>query len=324
MKKNFGFIVLFLSFSLLTKGYFSQSQAVKSSSERIPFIIKSKIHLANLEGIIENLLFKRSHLSQDIETRISLSQALYEMAFYSGSLYQIQEAIDELSRAQKLAIGKSSYLKNIYLLKAKQEMSLHRFKDAQKSLNLATSYGATSIETAAIRADINWNQGHYKQAIQYYRNQAKIAPHMESIMRLAILEHQLGNFKEADLLYRKSISKFEGFNPIHYSWQKVQYGIHKLEIGEFNQAKILFLQALKISPDYILALEHLAETYHSLNMNSEAIKLYEKVVQLSDNPEFMGQLALLYQKDGNNKKAQKLLKETQKKYQKLLKDFPEA
>jgi len=324
MKKTFSFIIL-LCFSLIPIAcQHSSKKQVTAIAESAPFTVKTEIHLGNLAGRIKAISAKIRHSPQVVELKIYLSEALYEQAFYTGDLYEIQKAIDELDKARKLAKGKKQFLKIIHLMRAKQQMSLHRFNKAGKDLEKAILQGASEEHSSAISTDIAWNKGNYSEAMEYFRKRAATSPNMHSIMRVAILEHQTGNYAKANGLYQKSISLFRGGNPVHYAWTKVQHGIHKLETSDFKRAKELFLEALEVTPEYVLALEHLAETNTNLGLLKEATELYEKVVKLSKNPEFMGKLALMYKQAGRTKKAIKLIDRARKTYEVLLKKFPKA
>ncbi|MCO4782737.1 MAG: hypothetical protein KC646_10475 [Candidatus Cloacimonetes bacterium] len=280
--------------------------------------------MSNIDGQIDNLRLKTDYLKSDVDSRVSLSGALYKRAFYSGSLSEIQEALDHLYTAIKLAQNDQQMLRKIYLLKATQELSLHRYRQAQISLKLAKNNGATQLETQSIQADLDWNKGDYSSAIEFYSLAAKNSPNMHSIMRLAILKHQLGHFKQANDLYQKSISMFQGANPVVYSWLLLQYGIHKLELNQLKKAKVIFSKALSICPNYVLVLEHLGETEAKLANTKRSIEIYEKVVQLSDNPEFKAQLSYQYRKLGKSHRAHKLLSQATKDYQKRVQKYPNA
>src|SRR4029079_4249583 len=70
--------------------------------------------------------------------------------------------------------------------------------------------------------------------------------------------------------------------------------------------------------------EHLAEALHQLGQDDEATKIYERVVQLSNDPEFSHALAVLYAAHGKPAEAKALEEKARKGYDALLKKYPEA
>ncbi len=56
-----------------------------------------------------------------------------------------------------------------------------------------------------------------------------------------------------------------------------------LDMGQKLQAEAQFLQALKLNPRYAVAAMGLAETYRSLGKKDEAIRYYERYLELLPN-----------------------------------------
>lgn len=324
MKRTTIIFNIFVVLLLFTFVFKSQAKVKQLKFKQTPFIIKSDIYLGNLDGQIDNIELKVDYLKSDVDARISLSDLLYKRASYTGSLFEIQKALDQLYRATQLANGDSTKLSKIFVLKAIQELSLHRFKQSEISLGLATKNGALGTSTASINADLNWNKGRYHEAINFYEQDAKENPSVYSVIRVAILKHQTGYFKQANSLYKKAIAMFNSANPVVYSWLLLQYGIHKLELDQLSSAKEIFQKSVTVCPEYVLALEHLAETEAKLGNLEVSIKLYEKVIKLSSNPEFKAQLSYLYKSTNKVKQAKKLLSQAKKGYESRLKKYPNA
>jgi tetratricopeptide (TPR) repeat protein len=206
-------------------------------------------------------------------------------------------------------------------------MRLHKFSDAESDLRLAQKYGASNKKILDLKIDLEWNLGHYKHSLMLAKKELLNSPHRLNLIHLAGLEHELGYFQLANDHYqvaRKSENDGIYLNPIQLAWLDVQIGINFFKMMDYPQAEVAFRAALKRAPNYTMALEHLAECLAQSGRQQDARILYKKIVQQSDDPEFMGQLAKLYRLDAKFDIANKLAIKAKEKYHKLLRDFPEA
>jgi tetratricopeptide (TPR) repeat protein len=288
------------------------------------------LYLANLNGQIEGFSLKAEKEPDSYLPQLFLSQLWYEKSGYSGNPYDTAKAIDHSNKALELALSSNvakDEVANLYLLRARQNMRLHKFLDAKNDLSKAQKLGASTKKVQELMIDLSWNQGDYKNSLKWAKEELLKAPHRLNLIHLAGLEHELGNWQSANNHYQSARSiENDGlyFNPIQLAWLDVQIGVNFFKMEDYPQAELAFRAALKKAPDYTMALEHLAECLAQAGRTQEATTLYEKIVRQSDDPEFMGQLAKLYRLSNKIDAADQLAAQAKEKYQKLLKDFPEA
>ena len=294
--------------------------ASASATDDGPPTTSIEIYLGNLDARIEALsTFERRH-PEHIGTGVRLSVALYRRAMYHGDLDGIAFAIEQLDRA--IALSPSDTL--ALLLRARQNLSLHRFSQAQADLHRAAALGVEPSRLRSIGQEIDWSQGRYGTAAAAIREAAAQRPGSRTLARLAQLEHQLGRSDQAEAAFAAARERFHGTNPVTLAWLNVQSGIHALETCDYRQAEVWFRRALRRAPGYVLAREHLAESLARQGRTGEAIELYTDIVRTSDNPEFMGALAMLQREIGHQQVAERWRDRAREGYQQLLRRYPEA
>lgn len=97
-----------------------------------------------------------------------------------------------------------------------------------------------------------------------------------------------------------------------------------MELEEYALAESFFRAAVDRLPDYAAATEHLGEVLALQEKYEESVKMYEKTLQHSDNPEFMGALAGVYRAMGRTKEADQMREKARAGFLDLLQSFPEA
>lgn len=258
-----------------------------------------------------------------------LAEASYRLAMYSGSLLQVQQAITYITTAiteiQPLEerVNKLS-LARLLRSRASMRMTLHRFSLAQNDIAQAELLGMQDQQLNGLKGDLEWNLGHYDSAIKRIRDEAAVTPTLQSLTRLAVLEGKLGNDKASQAAFENAEKLDSLLTPIHTAWLKVQRGIQALTVEDYALAEQYFVAALTGMPNYILALEHLAEAVASQGRFEEAIQLYLAVLENSDNPEFKAALASVYKSNNQPNKARQLMNTAALELEVLIKEYPEA
>lgn len=97
-----------------------------------------------------------------------------------------------------------------------------------------------------------------------------------------------------------------------------------LHRGRFPEAHKDFAKAVVLSPNSILALEHLAEVQGRLGKTEDAALTCQKVLVLTRNPEFLDAFAGIQVERGNQSEADALIVEAKNAYNKMIKNFPKA
>lgn len=312
-------------------------------SEGVAKVPDIEVYLGNLEGQIQGETYRSNQEPESYLHKANLSDLWYEKSGYTGSPFDTTKAIDlsteaieklkkQLSKKiQKTDISEKTETKqqisNLYLKRARYQMRLHQFESARQDIQKAQELGASQDQVKDLKIDLNWNQGQYKPSLKLAQQELEKKSNRINFIRLAGLKHELGQYQEANQYYQSAkTTTGDGiyFNPVQKAWLEVQIGINFIEMKEFEKSEAAFRSALGIAPDYVMALEHLAEFLAEQGRTDEAIVLYEKVIKLSVDPEFMGQLAKLYRFKNKTTEADQLAVKAKEKFNQLLQIFPEA
>ncbi len=239
---------------------------------------------------------------------------------HRGDLDEIQLGIDMIAKCILLSPNEG----DLYLDRANEEQSLHRFKEARADLQKAKALGAKADAIADVEQELDWNDGKYEPAMAAIRAARARHPTMMTVARVAQLAHDLGKHEEADREFEAAEDLITDTNPIPVAWLDVQRGLHKVKTGRLDEAIVFYREAVARIPSFVMAREHLAEALHMLGKDEEATAIYESIVKTSTDPEFTGQLAGLYREQGKTKEADALRAKATARYGELLRKFPEA
>ena len=280
----------------------------------------AQIYLGNLDGQIAELTrLTREH--PDLISNVHmLSAAHHVRGRYRGDLDEIQLGIDEASACMRLDPENAGHA----LMRAEQEQSLHRFKEARQDLERARQLGASPSRVLDLETELDWNDGLYDKAILAIRKARLERPSSATWMREAQLNHDLDREDDADAAFEAAEDLITDTAPLPVAHLNVQRGIQKSQRGLLEEACGFFREALSRMPSYVAANEHLAEALHALGRDDEATAIYEKVVTLSDDPEFLHALAALYAVRGRPAESRELEAKARARYDDLLQRYPEA
>lgn len=250
---------------------------------------------------------------------MALSRALYTMGQYVGDPNQVNAAIGVLSECQtKLSSS------DLYLARAAQKQSLHQFEEVRADLARAQELGASAAAVSGIQRELDWNTGNYDTAISAIRENATRNPSVESLSRLALLEHSLGDYNAADAAFELADAAIKNTNALTVAWLYVQRGHHHMEIGEYPLAERFFREAVSRLPEYNAATEHLGEVLALQHKYEESATMYERTLDNSNNPEFMGALASVYESLGRKEEATTLRATARSGFLQLIESYPDA
>lgn len=268
-----------------------------------------------------------------------LAPSLYRLGVYYGDLYKVSQAIGYISRAIRLEENQSTNkvspipktrstttttLQQLYLSRAAMHMTLHEFAQASADIERAKILGVDESHLWLLRGEIHWNKGEYQQAQQLIEKAATQTPSVRNLTRLAVLHYKLGNSSIAQQFFQQAEKYVEATHPVQTAWLRVQQGIVHLEHERFAQAEVFFQQAVNFAPNYILALEHLAETLASQGKVKAAIDHYDTVLSIYRAPQFVAALAEVHQEQGNTQQAEALMLEAKQEFDTLMAFFPQA
>jgi tetratricopeptide (TPR) repeat protein len=288
------------------------------------------IYLANLEGQIkelERLVKERPEITSNVQR---LAAAIHTRGRFRNDPKEMASAIAILSDCIKKDQGNAI----CFLMRAEQEQSLHKFKEARSDLqrvrliydDSGAASGISLTRVTDLETELDWNDGLYEKAIPAIRKARKERPSNATWLRDAQLRNDLGASQdEIDQAFEAAEDEISDTAPLQVAHLNLQRGIQRVGRGDLEKACEFFREAERRMPTYVAAIEHLAETLHMMGgHDDEAITLYEKVVTLSSDPEFAHALGDLYVAHDRKKEGEELQAKAKTGYEALLKEFPEA
>ncbi len=296
---------------------------VPRSQKELP-TTSARIFLHNLELEIEQLAAIVARSPGALAAAQQLAGLYHLRGGYRGDLDEIQRGIELLDRCVE-RLPRDPALR---WLRARQQMSLHRFAQAADDLKVAReTLGNKAQDWPSLvlaEVDLALNLGDYARAIPGIRDAAQRWPSTETRVRLAQLESALGNQEAASRLFAEAEGLIRDVDPLPVAWLNVQRGIHQLQLGAHAQAELFLQEARRRLPGYLLAEEHLAEVLHLQGRDGEAIALYEELLSWSQDPKIPAALAALYQKAGRTREADQLVAQAKERFLAWLARYPEA
>ena len=295
----------------------SAEAATPDGSSLRPPTTAPGIYFSNLAGQIEAAKVVLARDPASVAAHRNLSALTYVMGRYHGELDEIQRAIDHASAA----IARAPSDPALYLQRATQQQTLHRFAAARLDLEQARTLGG---DVAPLEAELDYAEGKYDRAIPVLRATAAADPTMRSVARLAALEHALGREAEARQAFDAAVGLVRDTNPVPVAWLEFQRAMFEIDVGQPEKAIQLFRTALRRTPDWVSAQEHLAEVLAEVGQVDPAIAIYESIVKRSSDPEFKGALASLYRRVGRANEADALVATATAEYERMIRAYPEA
>ena len=279
------------------------------------------IYVGNMEGQLEASQRVLKYDPKSAPKVAAIAAMQYAVGKFRGDLDMIAAGIDTQGKA--IALDPNNGQR--YVVRASQEQTLHRFKQAHADLDEAKKLGAPAEDIAAQEQELDWNEGKYDTAIRSIHEAAARKKDLYTLAREAQLHHDLGEYDAAEREFEQAEDSFDtDTSPLPVAWLYVQRGIHLEKIGKPEIAVLFFREAVARIPKYVMASEHLAEALHMLGKDDEARAIYEDITHRSTDPEFMGALAGVYRKLGMTKEADALKAKATARYGELLVKYPEA
>lgn len=118
-----------------------------------------------------------------------------------------------------------------------------------------------------------------------------------------------GNYKNAIVLYNDCIEKFPDNAAPYYQLSNIF-----LKAQNIEKAKEYAIKAEFLNDHNIWYKLHLANVYQFENEIDSSINIYEEIVAIDSNPEYVYNLALLYSQDNREKESIEMLKFLEKEY----------
>jgi len=191
---------------------------------------------------------------------------------------------------------------DILFARATLAHKMHRLADAKSDLAALPE----SDRTRALTADIAFNEGRYAEALRLYESLPRT---WDNLARLAYYKSKTGDVAGADRLYVEAEEQLTAKEMRSYAWLQLQRGLLRFDHGKHEEALHYYQRADRAYSGYWLIEEHIAEVLAEMGRKREATRIYRKVVEKTNKPEFVAALAKLTNDPSLMKEADRLFDE---------------
>ena len=233
---------------------------------------------------------------------------------------------DDYRQAERLldtAAAQTGALSRPCIAQAQLHYTLHRLGAAGAALDACPMSVAPDL-VAAIRADVAFYSGRYREAEAIYVQLVNQVGTPQHYIRLALLRSRLGSPGEAAALLEAAEKRFHGRSPAMRAWLKLQRGVIAFERGRLDEAIALYKLASDELPGWWLVDEHLAEAKRVSADTTGAKELYADLVKRTGLPQHMDALARVLRESEHPDAAYAWAERAGAIYRERLKSFPEA
>jgi tetratricopeptide (TPR) repeat protein len=193
------------------------------------------------------------------------------------------------------------------LIRAQVASMMHRFSDARHYLAQAELGGAPPADLQRLRLSIDQACGsNLDMALDERRKLAEHSGRLEDLVALGALLADLGEFTDADGVYRNALRAYQDVSPFPVAWVCFQLGMLWGEVVPeplLDRAEHWYRKAVSSLPRYVKARVHLAEIYASTGRTSEAEATLNPAIASGD-PEVPWRLADVLTAEGRLSEAE--------------------
>jgi lipopolysaccharide biosynthesis regulator YciM len=278
-----------------------------------------KIAVGNLEGQIagfQHLLDKKMNVGM---AYANLPSLLLQRGQYLGTLR-------DYDRAEELAAKHFAETQDgaAYLERAGVRQTFHQFDEALADLDQAEKLHAKASAILQMRASIWHAQGRTQEALKLRAAIAARDPDIMTLGTLAVLKADLDQIDEADALFAQALPLYRDVSPFPVAWIDFQRGLVWEKAGQIGKAKTYYQYAVARLPQYAPAQGHLAGVEALTGDRQGALERLRKLTQVSDDPEYVGQLSNVLAQTGHADEAKSLLAKAAAGFDDLVKRHPAA
>jgi tetratricopeptide (TPR) repeat protein len=263
----------------------------------------------NTKAAIEGLQYKIRRDNNDTQSKLLLALAYMQEArvtgehpyYYPAALDLVDEVLDRKNAAQEVRFEAT-------VAKAMIQLSLHKFEDALKTGNQAKVLNPKRASVYGVLCDANLELGNYEEAIKMADKMVAIRPDLMSYARVSYLREIHGNLDGA--IQAMELAARSGYPGLEQTaWTMYTLGGLYEKKGNLALAKLTYEQILRERPSYAFAIGGLARLEAKKGDTKEAIKLYSQAANIIPEFTFQQELARLYKKTGDIKKAKSITEE---------------
>ncbi|MBR1163417.1 tetratricopeptide repeat protein [Bradyrhizobium elkanii] len=207
------------------------------------------------------------------------------------------------------------------LIQAQIASALHRFSDARDYLAQAGLGGAPSEDVKRILLSVDQACGsHLEEVLDERRGIVARTGRFEDRVALGALLADVGDFNDADEIYRKALREYQDVSPFPVAWVCFQLGMLWGELvpePQLARAEHWYRKAVVSLPCYVRARVHLAEILSATDRIVEAEATLRPALPSGD-PEVSWRLADLFSGEGRDDEAVEQLETARSGFEALL------
>jgi hypothetical protein len=210
----------------------------------------------------------------------------------------------EAALARSLEIAPDNY--DALKLRAKLLLTYHRFREALEVARRAQAMRSQDHDVYGALTDALVELGEYEEAVKAAQTMVNLRPDTASYSRISYLRELHGDREGAIEAMTTAVRAASLQDPENLAWCRVQLGNLLMNDGKLVEAEREFDKALRIFPDYHMALEAKARARIAAGDLESAIALY-KQEQERDSGSADAALALgdLYTRKGSVEEAKR-------------------
>jgi len=207
------------------------------------------------------------------------------------------------------------------VIQAQIASALHRFSDARHYLAQASLGGAPSVDVKRVLLNVDQACGsHLEEVLDERRRIVAKSGRFEDRVALGALLADVGEFNDADEIYRQALRRYQDVSPFPVAWVCFQLGMLWGELvpePQLARAEHWYRKAIVSLPCYVRARVHLAEILSTTGRTSEA-EATLKPALASGDPEVAWRLADVLNAEGSIEEAASHLEIARNGYEAVL------
>jgi len=226
--------------------------------------------------------------------RPGIAELIVEQEQLAAQFLGNLDAFDRLETLVNQLVRTDAESARTALIQAQFASMTHRFAEARAHVAKANLKGAMPESTVRLTLSIDQACGAHRVAVLAARRQiAADSGRLEDTVPLGALLADLGEFAEADLVYRQALQDYRDVSPFAVAWVCFQLGVLWGELvpePQSNRAAQWYQKAIAYLPAYVKARVHLAEICSSAGRTEDAEALLVPAASSGD-PEVCWRLA---------------------------------
>jgi tetratricopeptide (TPR) repeat protein len=190
------------------------------------------------------------------------------------------------------------------VLMASVRLVQHDYPAAETLARKAIPLKPAGPDAYALLADAQMGAGDYAAAAETLAAMRELDGGLAALSRLANLAYLTGDRINTVAYWQQAIETSDGLPLENQAWARVQLGVTYFALGDYGKAIQEHKAALKLYPDYVLALAGLGQAYAAEQDWDGAIAAHEQAVALQPLPQYVAALGDVYAVAGRTEDAE--------------------